>query len=263
MSKKNSLCIVLTAVLLTACGSTPKNAAIEQARSDYQTAQTNPQIAKYAQLELKQAGDALHVAENSLNERQDTNIINHFAYMAKQKIAIANETARLRVAEETIQHADSQRTGVLLDARTAEADLANRKIQQLEQELNAKNSDRGMVITLGDVLFDTDKSQLKPGGMRTLQKLSEFLKANNERKVVIEGFTDSTGSEEYNLNLSERRANTVKNALLDLGISADRIISRGYGKSYPVAGNDTAAGRQLNRRVEVIVSRNADDIAPR
>ena len=99
--------------------------------------------------------------------------------------------------------------------------------------------------------------------MRNVQKLADFFKQYPQRKVMIEGFTDSTGSDTRNQELSDQRAYSVRTALLGMGIGADRITSRGYGESYPVAGNDTAAGRQLNRRVEIIVSDDSGNIAPR
>jgi len=129
--------------------------------------------------------------------------------------------------------------------------------------LDAKKTDRGLVVTLGDVLFDTNKAQLSSGGMRGVQKLSDVLKQYPQRNVLIEGFTDSTGSDSLNQELSDRRANAVRTALLDTGISADRIANRGYGPNYPVASNATTAGRQLNRRVEIIVSGDSERIAPR
>jgi outer membrane protein OmpA-like peptidoglycan-associated protein len=150
-------------------------------------------------------------------------------------------------------------------ARQQALDAENRS-QQLDAQLRdmeAKKTDRGMVITLGDVLFDSDRAQLKSGGMRNVQKLAVFFKQYPQRKVMIEGFTDSTGSNSHNQELSDQRANSVRTALLDMGIGTDRVTSRGYGESYPVAGNDTAAGRQLNRRVEIIVSDNSGNIAPR
>jgi outer membrane protein OmpA-like peptidoglycan-associated protein len=113
------------------------------------------------------------------------------------------------------------------------------------------------------VLFDTNQAQLKPGGMRNVLKLANFFKEYPQRTVLIEGFTDSTGSAGSNQDLSERRAGSVRTALLDMGISKDRMTSRGYGESYPAAGNDTATGRQLNRRVEVVVSDESGKIAPR
>ena len=104
---------------------------------------------------------------------------------------------------------------------------------------------------------------MRPGGMRTLQKVADFMKQYPERKLVVEGFTDATGGDAYNMELSERRAESVRNALVGMGVDASRVVSRGYGKGYPVATNETQAGRQLNRRVEVIISNDAADIAPR
>ena len=131
------------------------------------------------------------------------------------------------------------------------------------KELNAKKSDRGMVITLGDVLFDIDRAQLKSGGVREVQKLADILKQNPQRNVAIEGFTDSTGSESHNQELSERRANAVRDTLMNMGIDSSRITTRGYGKSFPVASNGNEAGRQLNRRVEVIISDESGNIRSR
>jgi outer membrane protein OmpA-like peptidoglycan-associated protein len=119
------------------------------------------------------------------------------------------------------------------------------------------------MITLGDVLFSTNKAQLKSGGMRNVQKLADFLTQYPQYKVSVEGYTDSQGSDEYNQELSERRADAVKMALIDMTISSDRISASGYGKGFPVASNNNASGRQLNRRVEIILSDENGNIAPR
>jgi outer membrane protein OmpA-like peptidoglycan-associated protein len=263
--KKLLMAVMLTAAAaLSGCNTTPtKNSNLEQARANYSTAQSDPQVIKLAALEFKQAGDALNQADAAWRDKEKPEKVNHLAYIANQKVAIAQETAKLKTAEETMQSGDAERNRVLLAARTAEADLAKQKAKQLEDELNAKNSDRGLTITLGDVLFDTAKAHLKSGGMRTLEKLATFLKENPERKVLVEGFTDSRGSDEYNQGLSERRANAVRTALIGLGVSTDRIEARGYGEAFPVAGNEDAAGQQLNRRVEIIVSKDNQAIPPR
>jgi outer membrane protein OmpA-like peptidoglycan-associated protein len=120
--------------------------------------------------------------------------------------------------------------------------------------LQAKQTDRGLVLTLGDVLFDTGQATLKPGAMSTIQRLAEFLRESPERGVTIEGHTDSVGADSYNMLLSENRARSVSSALSGQGIPTDRIVAVGKGESTPVAGNDSAAGRQQNRRVEIIVS---------
>ena len=130
-------------------------------------------------------------------------------------------------------------------------------------DLAAKKTERGMIITLGDVLFGTDKADLTSNGVNTANKLAEVLKNNPQRTVLIEGFTDSTGSSAHNLELSQRRAESVRNALLSQGIARDRIATRGYGVAYPAAGNDTAANRQLNRRVEIVLSEDNTAIPAR
>ncbi len=152
------------------------------------------------------------------------------------------------------EEADSARKDA--EARAIEAELARQKAENLEKqiaELQAKKTDRGLVLTLGDVLFATAKSDLMPGAMRTVDKLAEFLHQNPERNIVVEGHTDSVGGEAYNMDLSQRRADSVRMALLSRGIDNHRIITRGYGKNYPVASNASEAGRQQNRRVEIII----------
>ncbi len=149
------------------------------------------------------------------------------------------------------------------EARAREAEMARRQAEQaraearqLERELTelqAKQTERGLVLTLGDVLFDTGKAELKVGALRSLDKLVAFLKENPERDVLIEGHTDSVGNENYNLALSQRRAEAVETALISRGISPRRILARGYGEGYPVASNETDAGRQQNRRVEIVI----------
>ena len=136
-------------------------------------------------------------------------------------------------------------------------------MEQQLKELETKQTDRGLVVTLGDVLFDTGRAELKPGGMRTVQKLADVLNRNPQRRIIIEGFTDSVGGESYNLQLSERRADAVRAELIVSGVAPERISTRGYGKSFPVASNDTSVGRQLNRRVEVVFSDDAGNIVPR
>ncbi len=138
--------------------------------------------------------------------------------------------------------------------KTQEAQAKAVQLEAQLAELAAKKTERGIVITLGDVLFGTDLARLNSEGMRTAQKLASILQLNPLRTLLVEGFTDSTGTASHNQELSERRANAVKSALLDQGIAVQRLSIRGYGESYPVAANDTAANRQLNRRVEIVLS---------
>jgi len=284
---------LIAIAVLAACSTAPTQQLIE-ARSSYAAAQNDPQVVKFAEPELRQAGAQLNAAELSATNGDSEAQIDHLAYVAKQRVTIAQETARQKSAELSAAGAAAEREKMRLDARTVEADTATRAAaasglaaeasqrqselsqrqadaanahsQQLEaqlKELDAKKTERGIVITLGDVLFDTNKSDLKAGGMRNVQKLADVLKEYPERNVLVEGFTDSTGSSEYNQDLSDRRARAVRTALQDTGVSRERISNRGYGKTFPVADNATAEGRQLNRRVEIIVSGDGKAIAPR
>jgi len=126
--------------------------------------------------------------------------------------------------------------------------------QQELAELKAKQTERGMVVTLSDVLFDTGQATLKPGADLTLDHLAHYLRDNPHTRVLIEGFTDSVGSDSYNEALSQRRADAVAGALVSRGVTEDAVRATGRGKSFPVASNDTAAGRQQNRRVQIVIS---------
>lgn len=168
------------------------------------------------------------------------------AQIQTQEMKREAEKAR-RQAEEKAREAEE---------KAREAALARRKADRLEQEmaeLKAQKTDRGMVLTLGDVLFETGQAALMPGAMRTIDKLADFLRENPERNLVIEGHTDNVGSDEFNLKLSRRRAESVRDALLARGVGGARMITRRYGENYPVASNATAGGRQQNRRVEIII----------
>jgi outer membrane protein OmpA-like peptidoglycan-associated protein len=259
------LITVIAGAMLAGCSTTPdRNARLEDARSSYRYAQDDPQVTGLAALELKEAGDALARADNAWTQRQDPVKVDHLAYVAQRKVAIAQETAKRKGAEASVSQSEAERAKIQLAGRTEEADQARQQAQnaetrtrQLESqlaELNANKTERGLVVTLHDVLFDTNRARLKPGGIREVQKLADVLDKHPQRTVAIEGFTDSTGSDERNQELSEQRANAVRDALLGMGISANRITTRGYGKSLPVASNATQAGRQLNRRVEILFS---------
>lgn len=259
---------LIAVVIISGCSSMPNQSLID-AHSSYNNVQTNPDITNLAPLELKDARDTLNKADSAYSEDEETETVNHLAYIATQQVSIAQETAKRKKAEAAVTASAAKRTQVQLDARTAEADAANAKvagdqvlIAQLKA-LNAQKTERGMVITLGDVLFSTNKAQLKSGGMRNVQKLADFLTQYPQYKVSVEGHTDSQGSDEHNQELSDRRADAVRTALMEMAISSDRISTRGYGEGFPVASNDNAGGRQLNRRVEIILSDENGNITPR
>lgn len=294
--------VFASAILLAACSTTPTvTPTLDQARADFVAANNNPQVASYAPLEFKQASDALDRANVAAAKKESLEDIDRLAYVAKQKIATAQEVARAKAAEANIADASRQRTEVRLEARTAEAERAKReaaeaqaaaaaaqqqaataqqqaamaqdqtrmmaertaKLEALLVELHATKTERGMVVTIGDVLFATNEANLTPNGMSTLRKLADVMTQNPERSVLVEGFTDSTGSSSYNQNLSQRRANAVAMALGSMGVARERIAMKAYGEAFPVAANDTASNRQLNRRVEIVLSNDNAPIPPR
>ncbi|MDO9105936.1 MAG: OmpA family protein [Methylovulum sp.] len=260
---------LLAVAMASGCSSIPQNPALIDAHSRYNSAQSDPNVTNLAALELKDASDSLNKADTALGKDESVETVNHLAYLATQQVGIAQEIAKRKTAELAVTNADAKRNEVRLDARTAEADAANANvardqvlIAQLEA-LNAQKTDRGMVITLGDVLFNTGKAQLKSGGVRNVQKLADFLNQYPQYKVLVEGHTDSVGSEDFNQELSERRADAVQTALMQMNIGSDRVAMRGYGEGFPVASNENAGGRQLNRRVEIILSDANGNIVPR
>jgi outer membrane protein OmpA-like peptidoglycan-associated protein len=266
--------------LLAACATPERNPRLEEARSSYRNVESDPKVVNLAPLELKEAGEALAKANDAWTRKKDPATVDHLAQVAQRRVAIAQETAKGKAAESAVSQADAESARIRLAARTDEAEKTRRiaeasqqqareaemRAKQLESqlnELNARQTDRGIVVTLGDVLFDTNQANLKPGGVRAVQKVADILKQNSQRTIFVEGFTDSRGSDSYNQNLSERRANAVRDALVGMGISSERITMRGLGKSFPVASNDNEAGRQLNRRVEIIFSDESGNIRSR
>lgn len=175
--------------------------------------------------------------------------------------AKAQADASMRDASAANIQADAARRESA-DAQARAAALQAQLDAQMK-DMDAKQTNRGMVVTLGDVLFDTNRSELKSGGMRSVEKLATFLKAYPKRSVVVEGFTDSVGSDATNQSLATRRAEAVQTALVNMGVARERVAAKGYGEAFPVAGNDNNAGRQLNRRVEIVLSDDSGKIAPR
>jgi outer membrane protein OmpA-like peptidoglycan-associated protein len=176
---------------------------------------------------------------------------------ANRAAAVAQNDAA-RAKQQTLQAQDDA-ARAQLQTLAAQNDAANAQARnsQLEAQLSdlaAKKTARGLVITLSDVLFGTDMATLNSNGLATVQKVALVLTQNPGRNVLIEGFADSTGANAYNLALSERRAQSVQRALNEQGIASTRVDVRGYGEAFPVAANDTAQNRQLNRRVEIVLS---------
>ncbi|SFM14219.1 OmpA family protein [Rugamonas rubra] len=287
--------LIAMSVFVAACSSAPTTTSLlDQTRGDYMAVQSNPNVARLAPTEFKQASDALEQANAAAARKDSPEAIDKLAYLAKQKIATAREVAKQKGAEAEVADAARQRDQIRLDQRTQEAEQARLSAERARQQaaaatsqtagaeaaardaqaraaalqaqladLQAKQTERGLVVTFGDVLFNVDQAQLSAEGMRTARKLADVLTQNPDGKLLVEGFTDSTGGAAHNLELSQRRAESVRNALAGMGVGAERIATRGYGEAYPVAGNDSAGNRQLNRRVEIVLSQNGQPIATR
>jgi len=163
--------------------------------------------------------------------------------------------SRVRDAETKAREAEQGRRQTdEADAKALAAEHAKATALATElANLKAQQTDRGMVLTVGDVLFAAGKAEVGPGAQRSIDKLADFLKAYPKRNVVIEGHTDNIGDEGFNIKLSQQRADAVRDLLVARGVAPQRIRTKGYGPKFPVVENDSAAGRQQNRRVEVLV----------
>jgi len=227
-------------------------ANIAQKRIEYAVAVAEKKMAdsKIEQLEQEKNNVLLDTRQQEIEQaRKDAEI-------KAQELEIKAREAE--AAQKEAQEAQMKAMQMKMEAEAAkkEADARALEVENLKKqlsELQATQTDRGLVLTLGDVLFASGKADLMPGAMLSIDKLVMFLKENSKRNLLIEGHTDSVGSEMTNLTLSERRADSVRIALLTRGISNNRITTRGYGETYPLADNSTNAGRQQNRRVEIII----------
>jgi outer membrane protein OmpA-like peptidoglycan-associated protein len=260
------------AALLAACASAPqRNDQLEQARTEVQALSADPLAQQAASNDVEAARTSLNQADSAFQQKRPPEEVDHLAYLALRHAQAGEARVAEAHARQQVAQAQQERDRILLQAREREvqqakgeaetarntaaatqAELGNAR-QEL-QSLQAKQTDRGMVMTLSDVLFDTGRATLKPGAGRDLDRLAQALKDNPNMRVKIEGFTDSVGSDSYNQGLSERRAEAVAGALRMRGVPTDRLAAEGLGKEFPVATNDTQAGRQQNRRVEIVFS---------
>lgn len=261
--------IILSAILglvASGCAAPRKNIALKQAREAYDNAKEDPNVVANASVPLYEAGRTLKNAEMATSEDET----NHLAYMAEKQTTIAVVTANQKLAEAERQKLANEKDQIVLEQKERQArkargeaeeyqkraETALAQTKKLEQELSAlkaEKTDRGYVLTLGDVLFATGKAELMSGAQRTIDQLAAFLNKYPTKNVSVEGHTDSVGNEDYNLRLSQRRAESVRFAIMARGISSNRITAKGLGELYPVASNDTPAGRQQNRRVEIVI----------
>jgi len=252
----------VASVLLAACAAAPvQPAGSAEARNKLMQLQSDQALAGLAPLAIKDADLAVSLAEQP---QADLQLAAHRVYIADRKIDTARAQAETKLAEDQRAALTTQREDARLDARTQEADVAHAaaaasaaqsvELQRQLDELHAQVTDRGIVLTLGDVLFATGRADLKPEATNNLMALVTFLNSYPNRTAAIEGYTDNVGSDDANQLLSERRAESVRSYLTGKGIGAARLAASGKGEMQPVADNESVTGRERNRRVEVIIN---------
>lgn len=280
-------------VLLTACANNlTELAEVEEARQSWDELSANPNKDEYAPIAYDIAKEEVQKLERMIDDGAAEKFVFQQAYITNRKIDIAQANIREAMARDLIDSSDERRQLIVLKARERELQAAKRRAEELQVEvmqskaeadavrmeamaqreqademkqramdlqnqvanLKAKETDRGLVLTLDNILFEVGKSELKPGASRTLDKIADFLSDQPDQSVIVEGFTDSTGSDDFNMQLSQERAASVRRYLVSQGIDRSQITARGYGEQYPVASNDTTVGRQQNRRVEIVLS---------
>ncbi|HKV49211.1 MAG TPA: OmpA family protein, partial [Candidatus Acidoferrales bacterium] len=217
--------------------------AAEQARQQAETAKVEAERAK--QEALAEAAQAAKAKEEAEQARQAALAEQQAALAQKQDALAQKQAAEAEAAQarEAAARADAEKT-----------DLRKQLLAQLNSILQTNDSARGLIVNMSDVLFDTGSYTLKPGARETMAKISGILLAHPGLTLQIEGYTDSVGGDDYNQQLSEQRAGSVRDFLAQEGVPAASITAKGLGKADPVASNDTPEGRQRNRRVEIVVN---------
>ena len=269
--------VLLAASIAAAACATSSNTNLVNAETKLRVAEANPAVPAHAAVPLHEAQTSVAAARTAFEQGESDVQVDHLSYLAARRVEIAEAIAERNAAQEDVKQLSKERSGVVLDARTKEAEIAHETaaiaredtvIAERQAEvsalsaaalaaelsaLKAKQTERGIVVTLGDVLFDVDRAELKPAAMDDLNRLAALLAAEPRRAVLIEGHTDSTGTAARNDELSRQRADAVASVLTRHGIDPSRITTRGFGSSSPLATNATSAGRQENRRVEIVV----------
>lgn len=279
----------------------PSDPALDQAHASVQMLENDPMAQQIAGKPLQDARDALAAADKAAADKRPQSEVDHLAYLASRRADVGEAVVAEARARNQIAEAQANRDRILLESRERETATAREQArdaqaqaaetaaqaqaaidankaqsqaaidaskaeaeatrQQLEA-LQAKETERGMVLTLNNnLLFDTNRAEIKPGADGSISRVGEFLQKHPGLKVRVEGHTDSTGTPAYNEELSQRRADSVAHALESRGVDAGQITAVGRGQDLPVATNDTAAGRQQNRRVEIVFSDNQGQFA--
>ncbi|WP_248920802.1 OmpA family protein [Pseudomonas entomophila] len=256
---------LLALVGLQGCASQRSESALDDASAAFQKVKDDSNVLRSAPRDVIRAGESLGRAERLAGYIGTGSDVRHYAYLSQRYSEIAGEHAKLALNQERLAKLDLERQRLQLGLREAKLASVQQQGKWVEAQIVAlasEQTDRGLVMTLGDVLFDTGEADLKNSASRTVLKLVQFLQLNPRRVVRIEGYTDSTGNPEDNLKLSRDRAQSVADMLVDLGVDEKRIQVEGYGDQYPVEANASERGRAQNRRVEIVFSDDKGKLAP-
>jgi outer membrane protein OmpA-like peptidoglycan-associated protein len=225
-----------------------------RAEAAYNTASTDPMVRQHAAAQLHDAEVSLQRAQERWDDDHDRKEMQHLGYVVERQVDIARVTAQKEIAKQEATQLQGSVTQEVLNARENELALLRQELTMIQ----SRESERGIVLTIPDVLFEVDKADLKASAQRDLAAIASYLKQHPDQKALIEGHTDSTGTEAHNHELSLRRSTAVETFFLRNGVDPNRLEVRGLGEDHPVASNATASGRQQNRRVEIVMLNGGD-----
>ena len=257
--------LLLSLALLAGCASQQSQQVLGEAEASFQQVKEDPNVLRSAPKDVIRAGESLARAERLSSYWGSADDVVHYAYLSQRYSQIARQHADLVLNQERLARLELERERLQLALREAKLASVQQQGKWVESQIAAlasEQTDRGLVMTLGDVLFDTGRAELKNSASRTVLKLVQFLQLNPRRVVRIEGYTDSTGAAEDNLKLSRDRAQAVADMLVDLGIDEKRLQVEGYGDQYPIEANASERGRAQNRRVEIVFSDDKGRLVP-
>lgn len=277
---------LVAALVLAACQSAPpqpppRHPALVDAGAAVARLRSDPAVARAAPVQVGDAEAALRRAQDAWDAGRDEATTRHLAYLAFQRAEVARNIAGARIADARAEQAGIERERLLAERKTQVARVAQAQTEEAARQqaaaegasaealrrqldlIGGRPTARGLAVTLPDALFDPGQARLRGAAARVADRVTGVLNQHPERRVLVEGYTDNVGSPELNLELSRRRAEAFRQALLQRGVAPARIDVGGHGEAWPLADNTTAAGRQQNRRVEVLFSDAQGQFRPR
>lgn len=265
MSRWSPLMAALSCATLVGCASPDAERALSEATVRYAAVREDSDVLRSAPKDVVRAGESLARAERFASYLGASADVEHYAYLSQRYAEIARLHAELQRSEERASRLRMERDrlrAALHEASLLSAQQQDRWLHDQMLSLAASETDRGLVMSLSDVLFQSGSTQLAPSANRTLISLARFLQLNPQRIIRIEGYTDNRGDAQANLALSEARAQAVAQMLVDLGVDGTRIEAVGYGEQHPLTENASERGRAQNRRVEIVLSDGQGRLAP-